>query len=275
MAPAPSPELLRALLKDRDADVRAAAVYVAGVQTSDAREGGRGGRAQGRERRSSSAARPKRSSGRDSRPASRASRRSPTSTRCCKDSDRFVRYSGRLALEHTPRSEWMPLVMNETDVVPLTEGLLALTNTAPPQSDADLAPIFDKVVALMKRPTLTPEEKIRVLRAFQVAATETRSGVDAGDPKAGARRADRPVPGGRARRHRGSSAPTGRDRATCARCMLAHHMAKVLAYTGEPDVIDKILAVMPKGNDDQPGQIDYMYALRMIDRAGPRRRSSR
>ena len=33
--PAPSPELLRALVKDRDANVRAAAVYVAGVQTSD------------------------------------------------------------------------------------------------------------------------------------------------------------------------------------------------------------------------------------------------
>ena len=48
--------------------------------------------------------------------------------------------------------------------------------------------------------------------------------------------------------------------------MMTHHMAKVLAYTGEPDVIGKILAVMPKGNDDQPGQIDYMYALRVIDK---------
>ena len=48
--------------------------------------------------------------------------------------------------------------------------------------------------------------------------------------------------------------------------MLTHHLAKVLAYTGEPDVIGKILAVMPKGDDDQPGQIDYMYALRVIDK---------
>ena len=53
--------------------------------------------------------------------------------------------------------------------------------------------------------------------------------------------------------------------AACAVTMMTHHMAKVLAYTGEPDVIGKILAVMPKGNEDQPGQIDYMYALRVID----------
>jgi putative heme-binding domain-containing protein len=47
--------------------------------------------------------------------------------------------------------------------------------------------------------------------------------------------------------------------------MYAHHMAKVLAYTGRPDVIGKVLAIMPKGDADQPGQIDYMYALRVID----------
>jgi putative heme-binding domain-containing protein len=47
--------------------------------------------------------------------------------------------------------------------------------------------------------------------------------------------------------------------------LLAHHLAKVLAYTGEADVIDKVLALMPRGNDDQPGQIDYMYSLRVID----------
>ena len=51
----------------------------------------------------------------------------------------------------------------------------------------------------------------------------------------------------------------------CAQFMLAHHLAKVLAYTGEADVVPKILAIMPKGDDDQPGQIDLMYALRAID----------
>ena len=47
-----------------------------------------------------------------------------------KSPDRYVRYAGRLALEHTPRNEWSKLVMAETNLVALTEGLLALANTA-------------------------------------------------------------------------------------------------------------------------------------------------
>ena len=74
------------------------------------------------------------------------------------------------------------------------------------------------------------------------------------------------------------SACTGRAPETtpagCEQTLFAHHMAKVLAYTGEPDVIEKILAVMPEGNVDQPGQIDYMYALRVIDRGWTRLRRS-
>ena len=36
--------------------------------------------------------------------------------------DRHVRYAGRLALEHTPRSEWTTMVMAETNVTALTKG---------------------------------------------------------------------------------------------------------------------------------------------------------
>jgi putative heme-binding domain-containing protein len=261
--PAPSPDLLRALIKDRDADVRAAAVYVAGAQTNDAAKA------------VAAAALEDASPLVKRRAAEAIVRQGLTAGKpsfapvadiysLLKDADRFVRYSGRIALEHTPRSEWMPLVLKETGLVPLTEGLLALTNTTPPQSDADLAPVFEKVVGLMKRPNLTPEEKIRVLRTFEVAATETRSGVapEIRKPVHDALIAQMP-----------SVAPTGNwiectnqtGRATCSELLLAHHLAKVLAYTGEPDVIDKILALIPKGNDDQPGQIDYMYSLRVID----------
>ena len=93
--------------------------------------------------------------------------------------DRFVRYSGRVALEHTPKDQWMKLVMAETNVIALTEGLVALANTTPEaQSQSELRPVFEKLVALMQRTTLTPDEKIRVLRTFEVAAAQTPSGVD-------------------------------------------------------------------------------------------------
>ena len=78
--------------------------------------------------------------------------------------DRFVRYSGRVALEHTPRNEWSKMVMAETNVTALTEGLVALANTASEaQAQSELRPVFEKLVSLMQRTSLTPDEKIRVL----------------------------------------------------------------------------------------------------------------
>ena len=51
-----------------------------------------------------------------------------------------------------------------------------------------------------------------------------------------------------------STSTTSRTATTgCPEMPLMHHMAKVLAYTGEPDVIGKILAVMPKGDADHGG----------------------
>jgi putative heme-binding domain-containing protein len=261
---APSPDLLKPLLTDKDANVRAAAVYVAGVQTSDGAK-------------AVAAAALKDASPFVRRRAAEALVRqgltpgqpsfAPVADiyALLGDPDRFVRYSGRLALEHTPRTEWAKLVMAETNVVALTEGLLALTNTLAPQAEAELRPIFDKLVGLMKQPTLPVAQKIRVLRMFEIAATETRNGVDPEIRKQvhsaliGQFPAT-PPPGNWVDCNNGT-ATTG-----CPQLMLTHHMAKVLAYTGEPDVIGKILAVIPRGDADQPGQIDYVYALRVLDR---------
>jgi putative heme-binding domain-containing protein len=260
--PAPSPQVLRALLSDRDANVRAAAVYAAGVQTSDAAK-------------AVAAAALEDANALVKRRAAEALVRQGLSPNrpsfapvadihaLLRNPDRAVRYAGRLALEHTPRAEWTNLVMNERDVVGLTEGLLALVNTAP--SESELRPIFDKAITLMKRSKLTPDEQIRVLRVFQVAATETKNGVDPEVNKqvhdALISRFPASVPAVAWVDCANGSVTTG-----CSQLMLAHHMAKVLAYTGEPDVIDKILAVVPKGNEDQPGQIDYLYALRMVNK---------
>ena len=86
--------------------------------------------------------------------------------------------------------------MNETNVVALTEGLLALTNTAAPiRGDAsELRPIFEKLIALMKQTTLPADQKIRVLRAFEMAATERPERRRSGDQEDGPRRADAQFP---------------------------------------------------------------------------------
>ncbi len=262
---APDAALLQALLKDRQADVRATAAYVAGLHTSDAAKAvaaaalkdtnalvqRRGAEALVRQGMKASAA--------PFAPIGDiyALLRSP---------DRFVRYSGRVALEHTPKDQWVKLVMAETNVVALTEGLLAIANTTPEaQAQSELRPVFEKLLTLMQRATLTPDEKIRVLRTFEVAVAQSPSGIDPEIKKQVHAALVKQLP---------SAPPAGAwvpctnqtgPRAQCSQFLLAHHLAKVLAYTGEPDVIGRILAIVPAGDEDQPGQIDLMYSLRVID----------
>jgi putative heme-binding domain-containing protein len=265
---APSIALLQTLIKDRDAGVRAAAVYVAGVQqSSDARAIAASALRDADPLVQRRAAEALVRLGLD--PASPSVAPIADIYTLLGSTDRFVRYAGRLALERTPRTEWAPRVLAENEILRATEGLLALVNTR--TSSADLAPIFERVVALMGRQTLTPAQKIRVLRAFQVAAAE--AGGDVSD--AVKKQVHDVLIGQFPARESANPADTfigcaarwpGTTAAGCDQTMLAHHMAKVLAYTGEPTVIEKVLAVMPRGDADQPGQIDYMYALRVIDR---------
>ena len=63
--------------------------------------------------------------------------------------------------------------MAETNVVALTEGLVAIANTTPEaQAQSELRPVFDKLLPLMQRTNLHADEQIRVLRTFEVAAAQ-------------------------------------------------------------------------------------------------------
>jgi putative heme-binding domain-containing protein len=262
---APRATLLEALLKDRSVEVRGAAAYVVGLHSSDAAKA------------VTAAAMKDASAFVQRRAAEAAVRQGLAADRpsfvpvadiyaLLKSPDRFVRYAARLALEHTPRSEWMKMVMAETNVVALTEGLMAIANTTPEgQAQTELRPVFDKLITLMQRASLGAEEKIRVLRAFQIAAVQVPNGVDPEIRKQVHGALIKQFP---------SAAPTGTwvectngtaPFSSCAPYLLAHHMAKVLSYAGEPDVIRRILAIVPKDDQDQPGQIDFMYSLRNID----------
>ncbi len=59
------------------------------------------------------------------------------------DPDRFVRWAGRIAIEHTARAEWKDRVLAETNPLGALEGMLAWVRTANGES---LQPVHRQAV---------------------------------------------------------------------------------------------------------------------------------
>jgi putative heme-binding domain-containing protein len=236
---APSAELLTALVKDGNADVRAAVTYIAGIQ-GDAR------------RNVAVAALKDRDAAVRRRAAEAIVRmgQSPAKPSLApvadlyallNDSDRFVRWAGRIAIEHTARAEWKDRVLAETNPLGALEGMLAWVRTANGES---LQPVVDKQLAMLRQTSLSTDNKLRLYRTLMYTATEIKDGLPAAQ-----------------RQQLGAAIlpqfPSPDERVN-------RELALMLGYAGQPAAISKILAAMPKGSDKQELQLHYLYALRMI-----------
>jgi putative heme-binding domain-containing protein len=237
---APNAALLSALIKDGNADVRAAATYLAGIQ-------GEGSKAlvaaalKDREplvrRRAAEALM------RMGQSADKPSL-APVADiyALLNDPDRFVRWSGRIAIEHTPRNEWKDRVIAETNPLGALEGGLAWVRTANGES---LQPVLDKELPMLKQTSLSPENKLRVYRSVMYTIAETKGGLTP------------------AQRVQVNDALIGQFPSEDER--INRQLALLLGYAGQPAAIEKILAAIPKGaNENQQLQLHYLYALRML-----------
>ena len=142
--PAPAVPLLADLMREADADVRAAAVFAAGVQGAKAA--------------AVAAAGLKDLSPLVQRRAAEALVRmgqSPSAESLAPvgdlyallgSPDRFVRFAGRLALQRTARAAWRDRVLADTHTVRGLEAMVAYIFTAPDR--ADLLPLVDRQIAL-------------------------------------------------------------------------------------------------------------------------------
>ena len=235
----PGTQLLAALAKDKAADVRAAVAYIAGVQ--------------GESQKAIAAAGLKDADPLVRRRSAEALVRMGQSPEkpslapvadiyaLLNDSDRFVRWAGRIALEHTARNEWKDRVLKETNPLGAIEGMLAWVRTANGES---VQPVLDKQFAMLKQTGLSVENKLRLYRTLMYTTTEVKDGLSAD-----------------ARRQLNdlviNQFPAQDERVN-------RELALMLGYAGQPAAIGKILAAMPKGNDKQELQLHYLYALRMI-----------
>jgi putative heme-binding domain-containing protein len=236
---APNAALLTALSTDKSPDVRAAVTYIAGVQ--------------GEAAKAIAAAGLKDSDPMVRRRAAEALIRlgqSPDKPSLApvadiyallNDSDRFVRWAGRIALEHTARSEWKDRVLKETNPLGAIEGMLAWVRTAGGES---LKPIVDKQLGMLKQTNLPVEQKLRLYRTLMYTASEIKEGLS---------------PAERQQLHAQviDQFPSQDER-------VSRELALLLGYSGQPAAISKILAAIPKGNEKQELQLHYLYALRVI-----------
>jgi len=253
---APPDTLLQTLITDRNQPVRAAAVYVAGLHagsTAAARVAGtalKDADALVRRRALEAIVRlgqlpdkPSLVPGADIYPL-------------INDRDRFVRWSARIALERTNRSEWADRVLRETSTLGVMEGMLAWVRTA---NGASLQPLVQKQFALMRNASLTTDDKLRLLRTFQYTMTETPGGLDPVQREQLYGIWAPQFPSTAA----GTSCDAGSSAISCDE-RLNRDISLTLAYTQQPGAIGEILAAMPKGDDNQQLQLHYLYGLRTI-----------
>ena len=236
---APSVALLSALAKDSNADVRAAAAFVAGVQ-GEASKAVAVAALKDREpavRRRAAEALVRMGQAPD-KPSL-----APVADiyALLNDQDRFVRWAGRIALEQTNRAEWKDKVLAETNPLGALDGMLAWVRTANGES---VQPVLDKTLGMLKQTNLSVDNKLRLYRTFMYATTEVKDGLPA------------------AQRQQLNDAIIGQFPSQDER--VNRELALMLGYAGQPAAISKILAAIPKTSTNQELQLHYLYALRMI-----------
>ena len=235
----PSVALLTALAADKAPEVRAAAVYVAGVTGSTAKDvAGAGLKDRDplvRRRAAEALVRMGQTPGAPSLASV------DDLYALLNDADRFTRWAGRIAIEHTDRAAWKDRVLKETNPLGAIEGMLAWTRTAGADSPQ---PVLDKQFAMLKQTSLSTENKLRLYRGLMYTVSEVKDGLSP------------------AQREQLNALVITQFPAQDER--LNRELALMLGYAGQPAAVGKLLAAMPAGNDNQELQLHYLYALRMI-----------
>jgi putative heme-binding domain-containing protein len=240
LGPQPTAGLLMKLSEDQDASVRAAAVYLAGTGTSEEHKRvAAGGLKDGDPlvRRRAAEALVRQGLDVDKEPWAPVE----NLLALLDDQDRFVRYSGRVALERVERSKWSGAALKTDRTTGMLDALVALTRTA--KSDVELEPVLRKELALLKA-SPAHEDEMRLLRAIGLTAIAYKNG----------------LPEDARKEIHGALLP--RFPASDMRRNMEY--ARLLAYCGQPEAIGKLLKAIREDDEDSAYQIHLVYCLRTM-----------
>lgn len=82
-----------------------------------------------------------------------------------KNSDRYIRYAARIAVEHQPVNEWREKALAEKDPIILTQALIALARSS---DSTDISPSYINALARIPFAALTESQKIDVVRTAEL-----------------------------------------------------------------------------------------------------------
>ena len=150
--------------------------------------------------------------------------------------DPWLRAAARIAIESQGVESWQERVLAESDPAAATTALLALARTAP----SALQPRLLARLGSIGFDTLSPEQKLTLLRAYQLAI------IRGGKPQADALAA--------VVRTLAAAYPAGTAN-------LDRELCQLLVYLGAPDVVEK---TMPLIASPTTGQADKIYFLMLL-----------
>jgi len=160
-----------------------------------------------------------------------------------KDTDRFVRYAARIAIEHQPVGEWQPKALAEKDAVTATQAIIGLARKGDKKDESKLLAALEGI----QFSSLTEPQQVDVARAFELVISRM------GMPDAAAKTAViaylnplYPAKGGNE---------------------LNRELVKVLAYLDAPQVVEKTMAILYAAKDDNSsGQQQFTNSSDLIMR---------
>ncbi|CAL1519804.1 c-type cytochrome [Chitinophaga sp. MM2321] len=160
-----------------------------------------------------------------------------------KNSDRFIRFAARVAVENQPVSEWQNKLLQEKDPETLIQGTIALARQGKGKSDAKQALL--KQLTTIDYAQLSESQQIDLLRAFELVFARM------GKPDAALN----------------AQITTYLDPHYPAKTNdLNRSLSKVLVYLDAPHAVEKTMALLAEAKDDTAAQKTAMQSADLIMR---------
>ncbi|MCW3107502.1 MAG: heme-binding protein, partial [Segetibacter sp.] len=158
-----------------------------------------------------------------------------------KNSDRYIRYAARIAVEHQPVTEWQEKALSEKDPQILTQAMIALARSG----SADLQPKMINALASVNFSQLPESQKIDVVRAFELIIL--RMGKPEGTAYA------------KLIAYLNPQYPAKSNE-------LNRLLSKVLVNVDAPQAVAKTMALMAVAKDDDNGQKTFTSSADLVGR---------